>query len=171
MTDDRLREIAENAVSFLYDAGLLDEFLEDRYIDFDADDYAYFGFDDEWIRFKLDNDEDDDEDWDDFDWNDEDDLPDEDDESDEPTDEPVSEPTEKPMEEIKEYFNNCVDFWKRQGDPASIAVCKALWWDCADIWNFGKSWTPNKVKFFNEYRHYEPYGQLPEARAVEEGKA
>lgn len=153
MTDARLKEIAENAVSFLYDAGLLEEFLEDRYIDFDADDYAYFGLEDE----DEDN-EDEDEDW--FDEDD-----------DEPTDEPVSEVEEWSMEEIKQYFGNCVGYWKRNGDPASIAVCKALWWDCAEIWNFGKSWTPNKVKFFNEYRRYEPYGQLPEASAVAEGKA
>ena len=152
MTDARLKEIAENAVSFLYDVGLLEEFLEDRYIDFDADDYAYFGLEDE----DEDN-EDEDEDW--FD------------EDDEPTDEPVSEVEEWSMEEIKQYFNNCVEYWKRNGDPASIAVCKALWWDCAEIWNFGKAWTPNKVKFFNEYRHYEPYRLLPEASAVAKGKA
>lgn len=169
MTDARLKEIAECAIAYMYMNGYLEDFLEDQYLDFTADDYSYFELEDEYEDEDDDFDEDEDiedEDWEDLEWEDEDEEPDEDED-----DEPVSEVEEKSMEEIKQYFGNCVAYWKRNGDPASIAVCKALWWDCADIWNSDKSWTPNKVKFFNGYRRYEPYGQLPEASAVKKGKA
>ncbi len=75
------------------------------------------------------------------------------------------------MKHIKEYFNSCVEYWKNTGDPTSVAVCKALWWDCAETWNAGKSWDQGKYTFFNQYRKYEPYSQLPEVAAIESGNA
>lgn len=84
----------------------------------------------------------------------------------EDTIEPVDE-----MSAIEAYFNNCVNYWVSNGISRGAATVRALWWDCAEIWNAGKSWTPAKIEFFNRYRKYEPYGALPEPDRVEEGNA
>lgn len=47
MTQDRLKEIAEQAISFLQDQELLDEFLEDRDIELDEEEKQYFCLNDE----------------------------------------------------------------------------------------------------------------------------
>ena len=38
----KLTEIAEKAISYLYDNDLLEDFLEDRYIELDEEEKAYF---------------------------------------------------------------------------------------------------------------------------------
>lgn len=43
----KLKEIAEKAISYIYDNDLLDEFLEDRDIDFDEEEMEYFGIEEE----------------------------------------------------------------------------------------------------------------------------
>ena len=45
MDEMRLREIAEQAISYLQDNGLLMDFLSDRDIDLDAKEMEYFGID------------------------------------------------------------------------------------------------------------------------------
>ena len=74
-------------------------------------------------------------------------------------------------EEVERYFTQCRDFWIRQGLPMSIAMARTIWWDCCEVWNFDKSWTPAKIAFINQYRQYTPYGPIPEKKAVEEGRA
>lgn len=75
------------------------------------------------------------------------------------------------MNNIESYFNSCVNFWVSTGVSKGVATVRALWWDCVEVWNFDKSWTPEKVEFINRYRRYEPYGPVPEAKRVEEGNA
>ncbi len=72
-------------------------------------------------------------------------------------------------EEIKEYYEECVKFWIRQGDCKAVAMAKALWWDCIEIWNATKSWNDDKVNFVNQYRKYTPYDPIPEGIAIEKG--
>lgn len=43
ITNAEFREIAENAISYLYDNDLLEDFLEDRGIELDKDKREYFG--------------------------------------------------------------------------------------------------------------------------------
>ena len=43
ITNAEFREIAENAISYLYDDDLLEDFLEDRGIELDKDKREYFG--------------------------------------------------------------------------------------------------------------------------------
>lgn len=87
----------------------------------------------------------------------------------EDTIEPVAKTDE--MAEIEEYFNSCINYWISTGISRGAATVRTLWWDCAEIWNVGKSWTPAKIEFFNRYRRYEPYGALPERDCVEKGNA
>lgn len=58
MTEMEFRELAEQTISYLYDNGLLGDFLEDRNIDFDERKQKYFNvvvdncdydYDDNWI--------------------------------------------------------------------------------------------------------------------------
>ena len=42
LTDERAREIAEQAISYLQDNDLLEDFLEDRDIDLSNEEYEYF---------------------------------------------------------------------------------------------------------------------------------
>ena len=72
---------------------------------------------------------------------------------------------------IQNYFNSCVDYWMSKGDSIDAAIAKAIWWDCVEVWNADKSWTDEKVVFINQWRKYEPYGPVPEAKRVEEGNA
>lgn len=73
------------------------------------------------------------------------------------------------IEAVEEYFNTCKGYWERKGDPPSVAFCKALWWDCVETFNFGKSWNPAKIEFVNQYRRYTPGGPIPEESRVESG--
>lgn len=41
--DERMRELAESAISYLNDEDMLREFAEDRYIDFTEEEKSYFG--------------------------------------------------------------------------------------------------------------------------------
>ena len=41
----RMRELAEQAISYLYDNGLLDDFLEDRDVELGEEEKEYFGID------------------------------------------------------------------------------------------------------------------------------
>lgn len=77
----------------------------------------------------------------------------------------------KTMPEIESYFNACVRFWELTGLSKGAATVRAIWWDCAEVWNADKSWTPEKVEFINRYRQYEPYGLIPEEKCVEAGNA
>lgn len=43
--DERMREIAEEAMSYILDRDLMPEFLEDRYLDLDKSEMDYFGVD------------------------------------------------------------------------------------------------------------------------------
>ena len=43
VSDERMREIAEEAISYLYDNDIVEDFLEDRYMDFDDKEREYFG--------------------------------------------------------------------------------------------------------------------------------
>lgn len=43
MTRERERELMEKAISYLYDNGLLEDFLEDRDIELDEEEKEYFG--------------------------------------------------------------------------------------------------------------------------------
>lgn len=69
------------------------------------------------------------------------------------------------MDEIKKYFDLCVAYWERQGDSKRLAIAKAIWWDCIEVWNADKSWNDDKVKFINQYRKYKPYDPIPEGIA------
>ena len=75
------------------------------------------------------------------------------------------------MTEIEEYFNECVGFWMSQGLSRGAATVRAIWWDCVEVWNAGRSWNKNKTDFVNRYRRYEPYGLVPEAECVRSGNA
>lgn len=76
------------------------------------------------------------------------------------------------MKEVEEYFKTCLSYWRRQGCGNSQAMSRALWWDCAEVWNIGKSWTPAKIAFFQQYRRqYTPYSPIPEEEAVKSGAA
>jgi hypothetical protein len=44
ISDSRMRELAETALSFIYDSGDLLEFMEDRCVEFDKSEIDYFGF-------------------------------------------------------------------------------------------------------------------------------
>ena len=43
----RMRELAEQAISYLYDNGLLDDFLEDRDVELDEEEKEYFGIEED----------------------------------------------------------------------------------------------------------------------------
>lgn len=73
--------------------------------------------------------------------------------------------------EAQKYFDRCFDYWLRAGNPPSVAMNKALWWDCAEVWNRDKSWNPGRVRFFNRWRSYKPYGEIPPAELVQSGNA
>lgn len=73
--------------------------------------------------------------------------------------------------EAQAYFDRCFDYWLRAGDPPSVAMNKALWWDCAEVWNRDKSWNPGRVRFFNKWRRYEPYAEIPSEELIERGDA
>lgn len=75
------------------------------------------------------------------------------------------------MDKIREYFDLCVNYWVSTGISKECATIRALWWDCAEVWNADKSWDDDKVKFFNSYRKYTPYGPIPEETMVSEGMA
>lgn len=47
ITNAEFREIAENAISYLYDNDLLEDFLEDRGIELDKDKREYFGIEED----------------------------------------------------------------------------------------------------------------------------
>lgn len=72
---------------------------------------------------------------------------------------------------IKDYFDSCVSYWIERGDSKSVAVAKAIWWDCVEVWNFDKSWTDEKVAFIRQYRNYKPYDPIPEEKCVMSGNA
>lgn len=44
MKDERLRELAEAAMSYLFDNDLLEDFLDDRFIELTDEECDYFGF-------------------------------------------------------------------------------------------------------------------------------
>ena len=75
------------------------------------------------------------------------------------------------MEDIKKYFDACVNYWMKDGSSREVAMVKALWWDCAEVWNADKSWNDDKIKFINQYRKYTPYDPIPEEKMVECGMA
>ena len=77
----------------------------------------------------------------------------------------------KSMKEIEEYFDACVKYWESTGVSKGVATVRAIWWDCAEVWNFDKSWNDDKIAFINRYRTYEPYGPIPEEDRVREGNA
>ena len=74
------------------------------------------------------------------------------------------------IEAVTEYFNTCRAYWERNGDPPSIAFCKALWWDCVEVFNSANSWNPAKIQFVNQYRPYKPGAPIPEVSSVTSGK-
>ena len=43
ISDERMRELAETAISYLNDEDMLDEYMDDRYIDFTKEEKEYFG--------------------------------------------------------------------------------------------------------------------------------
>ena len=43
LSDERAREIAEQAISYLQDNDLLEDFLEDRDVELSDEEYEYFG--------------------------------------------------------------------------------------------------------------------------------
>ncbi len=47
MSAEKLKEIAEKAIAWMYDNGELEEFLEDQDIDLDEREMRYFGIDEE----------------------------------------------------------------------------------------------------------------------------
>ncbi len=75
------------------------------------------------------------------------------------------------MENIEEYFGTCVAYWMSTGVSEGVATCRAIWWDCVEVWNADKSWTEDKITFINRYRKYKPYDPVPETEMVEEGNA
>lgn len=69
-----------------------------------------------------------------------------------------------------QFFNQCKNYWKRNGDPDYIASCKAFWWDCVECWNFDKSWNDAKREFAQIHGYSE--GQpVPDASIIERGWA
>lgn len=77
----------------------------------------------------------------------------------------------KAMVEIEKFFNDCVNFWMRNGCTKGVATVRAIWWDCVECWNIDKSWDENKIKFINRYRRYNPYDPVPDEKSVESGNA
>lgn len=75
------------------------------------------------------------------------------------------------MEKIENYFESCVNYWMSTGVSRGVATVRALWWDCVEVWNFGKSWNEDKIKFINQYRQYKPYDPIPEEEYVKNGNA
>ena len=74
------------------------------------------------------------------------------------------------MREIKEYFEKCKQFWISRGDREGVATSKAFWFDCVEIWNFEKSWTPVKEKFAMDFRGYKPGDEVPSEKVIEKGE-
>ncbi len=75
------------------------------------------------------------------------------------------------MNKTETYFQQCKSYWMRNGDPEGIATIKALWWDCAEVWNASKSWDEEKINFFKKWRNYKPYSAIPEEKCIMEGNA
>ena len=76
------------------------------------------------------------------------------------------------MEYIEKYFEQCKKFWMKEYKISEdAATIRALWWDCAEVWNADKSWNDNKIAFINRYRKYTPYDPIPDEESVENGTA
>lgn len=73
------------------------------------------------------------------------------------------------MERIKMYFEACVNYYLSRGDSKEVAVAKAFWWDCVEVWNIDKSWDPDRIAFVNQFVHYEPYTEIPSEEEIENG--
>lgn len=69
---ERLDEIATQALAYLYENDLLDDFLEDKYIDLNQDEREYFDIpeepDDDWFDEDEDFEEDEEDDEEEEDW-------------------------------------------------------------------------------------------------------
>ena len=75
------------------------------------------------------------------------------------------------MNDIEKYFKSCVDYWMSTGVSQGVATCRAIWWDCVEVWNIDKSWNDDKVSFINRYRKYKPYDAIPDEDCISEGNA
>ena len=52
MDEIRVRELAELAISYLFDNGLLDDFCEDRSVELTENEREYFGVDDDYSSWE-----------------------------------------------------------------------------------------------------------------------
>lgn len=85
--------------------------------------------------------------------------------------EQTQQPDPDKLADIRSYFESCRAYWTRNGATPAAATSRALWWDCCEVWNADKSWTPEKIEFINQYRQYKPYGPIPEEERVATGNA
>lgn len=73
------------------------------------------------------------------------------------------------MEKINSYFSSCKKFWLSTGDSEGVATSKTFWWDCVEVWNHDKSWTPVKERWAWNFRAYKPGNPIPDSNLVVEG--
>lgn len=72
------------------------------------------------------------------------------------------------FDQVVEYFDACKAHWMRQGDPEHVAIAKAFWWDCVEVWNFGDSWNDAKRDLASMFG-YTVGDPLPSPEDVEHG--
>ena len=77
--------------------------------------------------------------------------------------------TEYQKRKAQDYFEQCRAYWRRNGDRENVATCKALYWDCFDVWNRDRSWDAGKREFAKQWRGYTPYSELPSPYMVLDG--
>lgn len=73
------------------------------------------------------------------------------------------------IEEVREFFEQCKNFWLRQGSTELVAKCKAFWWDIVQVSNVYDCWTPGKEQFALEFCGYHPHDPEPTKEEVEAG--
>ena len=74
------------------------------------------------------------------------------------------------IEAIEAYFEQCRQYWLRNGDMEAVAFAKAFYWDCIEIWTYArKEWTSAMEKFAMDTRGYRKGDPLPPPERVEHG--
>ena len=74
------------------------------------------------------------------------------------------------IDDVNEFYDQCISFWIRQGDPEEVACAKAFWWDIVEISNQFDSWSPAKEQFAADTVGYHPGDPEPSEEDVKTGR-
>ena len=74
------------------------------------------------------------------------------------------------IDEVKEFYDQCIQFWIRQGDSEEVACSKAFWWDIVEISNQFNAWSPAKEQFAAHTVGYHPGDPEPSEEDVKTGR-